>query len=221
MTEPTFREPVAAPLTTMLAMVQDEYGEAERVLRPERIDRPSIGDDEVLVRVSAAGVDRGVWHQVAGLPLPIPLGGYGLRTPKNRVPGMDVAGRVEAVGRDVTKLRVGDEVFGVAAGSFAEYARAKAELLTVRPGALTPQQAAAVPVSATTALKAVRDHGRVRPGHKVLVLGASGGVGTFAVQIAKSFGAEVTGVASASKTDLYIRDDEMPSSNSAARGSGR
>jgi NADPH:quinone reductase-like Zn-dependent oxidoreductase len=202
MTEQTFRESAAAPLTTMLAMVQDEYGEAERVLRPERIDRPSIGDDEVLVRVSAAGVDRGVWHQVAGLPYPIRLAGYGLRTPKNRVPGMDVAGRVEAVGRGVTKLRVGDEVFGVAAGSFAEYARAKAELLTVRPAALTPQQAAAVPVSATTALKAVRDHGRVRPGHKVLVLGASGGVGTFAVQIAKSFGAEVTGVASASKADL-------------------
>jgi NADPH:quinone reductase-like Zn-dependent oxidoreductase len=202
MTEPTFREPVAAPLTTMLAMVQDEYGEAERVLRPERIDRPSLGDGEVLVRVSAAGVDRGVWHQVAGLPYPIRLAGFGLRAPKNRVPGMDVAGRVEAVGPGVTKLHVGDEVFGAAAGSFAEYARAKAELLTIRPQNITAEQAAAVPVSATTALKAVRDRGQVQPGHKVLVLGASGGVGTFAVQIAKSFGAEVTGVASASKTDL-------------------
>ena len=203
MTEQGFRAPSAGPLTTtMLAMVQDEYGEAEDVLRAERIERPSIGDDEVLIRVSAAGVDRGVWHQVAGLPYPIRLAGFGLRAPKNRVPGTDVAGRVEAIGRDVTTLGVGDEVFGAAAGSFAEYARAKADLLTIRPPGLSAQQAAAVPVSATTALRAVRDHGRVTAGQKVLIIGASGGVGTFAVQIAKSAGAEVTGVCSASKVGL-------------------
>ena len=187
---------------TMTAMVQDEYGEAEDVLRLEQIDRPAIGDGEVLVRVHAAGLDQGVWHVVAGLPYPIRLAGYGLRTPNNRVPGTDVAGRVEAVGAAVTGLRVGDEVFGVARGSFAQYACAAADKLLRKSARLTFEQAAAVPVSGCTALQGVRDHGRVRPGQHVLVIGASGGVGTFVVQIAKAFGAEVTGVCSTSKVDL-------------------
>jgi len=113
---------VTPAAATMTAMVQDQYGEAEDVLRLDQIDRPTIGDGDVLVRVHAAGLDQGVWHAVAGLPYPIRLAGYGLRTPKNRVPGTDVAGHVEAVGAAVTELRVGDEVFGIARGSFAEYA---------------------------------------------------------------------------------------------------
>jgi NADPH:quinone reductase-like Zn-dependent oxidoreductase len=188
--------------TTMRAVVQDEYGEPGSVLRVEEIDRPGIADDEVLIRVAAAGIDRGVWHMVAGLPFPIRLAGFGLRRPKNRVPGMDVSGRVESVGKGVTKLRPGDEVFGVGMGSFAEYVRAKENRIAIKPANLTFEQAAALSVSATTALQAVRDHGHVQPGHRVLVIGASGGVGTFAVQIAKAFGAQVTGVCSAAKLDL-------------------
>ncbi|SIM54609.1 NADPH:quinone reductase [Micromonospora cremea] len=187
---------------TVTAMVRDEYGEAEDVLRLEQIDRPEIADGQVLVRVHAAGLDRGVWHAMAGLPYPIRLAGYGLRTPNNRVPGTDVAGRVESVGATVTGLRVGDEVFGVARGSFAQYACAAADKLVLKPKRLTFEQAAAIPVSACTALQGVRDHGRVRSGQHVLVIGASGGVGTFTVQIAKAFGAEVTGVCSTSKLDL-------------------
>jgi NADPH:quinone reductase-like Zn-dependent oxidoreductase len=209
---------VTPAAATMTAMVQDQYGEAEDVLRLDQIDRPTIGDGDVLVRVHAAGLDQGVWHAVAGLPYPIRLAGYGLRTPKNRVPGTDVAGRVEAVGAAVTELRVGDEVFGIARGSFAEYASAAADKLLRKPTRLTFEQAAAIPVSACTALQGVRDHGRVRPGQHVLVIGASGGVGTYTVQIAKAFGAEVTGVCSTSKVDLvrsigadhvvdYTRDD--------------
>ncbi|MGZ4620957.1 MAG: NAD(P)-dependent alcohol dehydrogenase [Blastococcus sp.] len=200
--EQQIRMPDERQAATMLAVVQDEYGEPGTVLRLEQTEQPTIEDDEVLVRVAAAGVDRGVWHMVAGLPFPIRLAGFGLRRPKNRVPGMDVAGRVEAVGKDVTKLRLGDEVYGVAMGSFAEYARAKESRLAPRPAGLTAEQAAAVPVSAVTALQAVRDHGHVQPGQRVLVLGASGGVGSYAVQIAKAFGAEVTGVCSAAKVDL-------------------
>jgi len=209
---------VTPAAATMTAMVQDQYGEAEDVLRLEQIDRPTIGDGDVLVRVHAAGLDQGVWHAVAGLPYPIRLAGYGLRTPKNRVPGTDVAGHVEAVGAAVTELRVGDEVFGIARGSFAEYASAAADKLLRKPTRLSFEQAAAIPVSACTALQGVRDHGRVRPGQHVLVIGASGGVGTYTVQIAKAFGAEVTGVCSTSKVDLvrsigadhvvdYTRDD--------------
>jgi NADPH:quinone reductase-like Zn-dependent oxidoreductase len=209
---------VTPTATTMTAMVQDEYGEAEDVLRMERIDRPAVGGGDVLVRVRAAGLDQGVWHATAGLPYPIRLAGYGLRAPKNRVPGTDVAGRVEAVGAAVTGLRVGDEVFGTARGSFAQYASAAADKLASKPAGLTFVQAAAMPVSACTALQGVRDHGRVRPGQRVLVIGASGGVGTFTVQIAKAFGAEVTGVCRTSKVDVvrsigadhvvdYTRDD--------------
>jgi len=192
----------AAHGETMEAIVQDEYGEADEVLRLERTGKPEIADDHVLVRVRAAGVDRGVWHLMAGLPYPIRVAGYGLRAPKSGVRGSDVAGTVEAVGKDVTTLRPGDEVFGIAEGSFAEYASARADKLAPKPASLTFEQAAAVPVSALTALQAVRDHGRVQPGQTVLVIGASGGVGSFAVQIAKAFGAEVTGVSSTSKVDL-------------------
>lgn len=193
---------VTTGATTMKAIVQDEYGEAEDVLRLEEIDRPEIGDDEVLLRVHAAGVDRGVWHLMAGLPYPVRLMGYGVRTPKNRVLGREVAGRVKAVGKDVTGLQVGEEVFGIAEGSFAEYARASQDKLAPKPANLTFEQAAATTISALTALQGVRDRGQVQPGQRVLIIGASGGVGTFAVQIAKVFGAEVTGVCSTTKMDL-------------------
>ena len=187
---------------TMRAIVQDRYGEADDVLRLEEIDRPAIGEGEVLLGVRAAGVDRGVWHLMTGLAYPVRLAGYGLRAPKTRVRGREVAGQVVEVGKAVTTLQVGDEVFGIANGSFAEYASAPADKLAPKPENLTFEEAAAVPVSALAALQAVRDHGGVRAGQKVLVVGASGGVGTFAVQIAKAFGAEVTGVCSTGKVEL-------------------
>ncbi len=209
---------VTAAAQTMKAIVQDEYGEADDVLRLERIDKPAIGADEVLVRVHAAGVDRGVWHLMTGLPYPIRIAGYGLRAPKTGVRGREVAGNVEAVGGDVTTVGPGDEVFGIGEGSFAEYACARADKLVPKPERLTFEQAAAVPVSALAALQGLRDHRRVQRGQKVLIIGASGGVGTFAVQIAKAFGAEVTGVCSTTKLDMvrsigadrvidYKRDD--------------
>jgi NADPH:quinone reductase-like Zn-dependent oxidoreductase len=186
----------------MKAIVQDKYGEAEDVLRLADIERPHIAADEVLLRVHAAGLDRGVWHIMAGLPYPIRLAGYGVRAPKNPIIGTDLAGRVEAVGADVTNLHVGDEVYGAGHGSFAEYARADAGKLARKPFNLTFEQAAALPVSACTALQAVRDRAKVQPGQRVLVIGASGGVGTYIVQIAKALGAVVTGVSSAGKADL-------------------
>jgi NADPH:quinone reductase-like Zn-dependent oxidoreductase len=188
--------------TTMRAIIQENYGEAENVLRLGQTGRPAIGDGEVLLRVHAAGVDRGVWHLVAGLPHAVRLAGYGVWAPEIPVPGREVAGRVEAVGGEVTALAVGDEVFGIAEGSFAEYARARADKLASKPFGLTFVQAAAVPVSGLTALQAVRDRGHVQAGQQVLVIGASGGVGTFAVQIAKAHGADVTGVCSTAKADL-------------------
>ena len=187
--------------TTMQAITQDRYGEAEDVLRLEEIGRPAIGDEEVLLSVHAAGVDRGVWHLMTGLPYPVRLAGYGVRAPKTPVRGREVAGRVEATGPAVTTLHVGDEVFGIADGSFAEYASARPDKLAPKPANLTFAQAAAVPVSALTALQAVRDRGHVQAGSRVLVIGASGGVGTFAVQIAKAAGAEVTGVCRTAKMD--------------------
>ncbi|WP_405146450.1 NAD(P)-dependent alcohol dehydrogenase [Sphaerisporangium sp. NBC_01403] len=201
-TRPADPPHVTAEGTTMKAVVQDVYGEAENVMRVEQIGRPVIGDDEVLIRVHAAGVDRGVWHLMAGLPYPVRLAGYGVRAPRTRVRGREVAGRVEAVGKTVTTLRPGDEAFGVGEGTFAEYATATPGRLAPKPANLTFTQAAAVGVSALTALQAVRDRGRVRPGQKVLVIGASGGVGTFAAQIAKAFGAEVTGMCTTTKVDL-------------------
>ncbi|MFC9786330.1 NAD(P)-dependent alcohol dehydrogenase [Rhodococcus sp. NPDC127528] len=189
-------------MTTMKAIVQDRYGEAGEVLRLEEIDRPEVGDDEVLVRVRAAGVDRGLWHIMTGLPYPIRLAGYGFRAPRTRVRGRETAGVVEAVGSQVTRWRTGDEVFGIAEGCLAEYVSVGDGVLAPKPANLTFEQAAAVPISALTALQGVRDHGRVKSGQRVLVIGASGGVGTFAVQIAKAFGAEVTGVCSTAKLDV-------------------
>ena len=189
---------------TMRAIVQDRYGSAaEDVLRLEAaVARPTIGDEEVLVRVAAASVDRGTWHIMAGLPYPIRLAGFGLRAPKPLNPGRSVAGTVEAVGRAVTEFGPGDEVYGTCDGSFAEYACARPGKLAGKPANLPFQPAAAIPISGLTALQAVRDQGQVGPGQSVLVVGASGGVGTFAVQIAKAFGAEVTGVCSTGKADL-------------------
>jgi NADPH:quinone reductase-like Zn-dependent oxidoreductase len=185
----------------MSAVVQDQYGGPE-VLRLEEIERPRIGDDEVLLRVHATGVDRGAWHLMAGLPYPVRFAGYGVRAPKTRVRGREVAGTVAAVGANVTRFHVGDEVYGIAEGGFAQYATATPDKIAPKPASLTFVQAADVPISALTALQAVRDGGQVKPGQRVLVIGASGGVGTFAVQIAKAFGAEVTGVASTAKLDL-------------------
>src|SRR5215210_214954 len=185
----------------MKAIVQDTYGSPD-VLELREIDMPVIGGDEVLVRVHAAGVDQGVWHLMAGLPYLVRVAGVGLRSPKNPVRGVDVAGRVEAVGENVTGVQPGDEVFGTCRGSFAEYACARADRLVPKPANLTFEQAAAVPVSGCTALQALRDRGKVRPGQRVLIIGAGGGVGTFAVQLSKAFGAEVTGVCSTTKTEL-------------------
>jgi NADPH:quinone reductase-like Zn-dependent oxidoreductase len=195
---PTAARPVQA---LMSAVTQHEYG-APEVLRVAEVDRPEAGDDQVLVRVHAAGLDRGVWHLVTGLPFLVRLAGYGLRRPKAVVPGSDVAGRVEAVGSYVTRFAIGDAVFGTCRGAFAEYASADAGQLAPKPANLTFEQAAAVPVSAQAALQGLRDVGRVRAGQRVLVIGAAGGVGTFAVQIAKGLGAEVTGVCSTAKLDL-------------------
>ncbi|MEX0658840.1 MAG: NAD(P)-dependent alcohol dehydrogenase [Egibacteraceae bacterium] len=185
----------------MKAIVHHRYGTAD-VLELADIDKPDSADDEVLVHVHAAGVDRGVWHLMAGLPYPIRLAGYGLRAPKNPVPGMDLAGVVEAVGKDVTRFQPGDEVFGIGKGTYAEYARAPERKLAPKPANLTFEQAATVAISGLTALQALRDHGKVHPGQQVLVIGASGGVGTYAVQLAKAFGATVTGVCSTTKVDL-------------------
>jgi NADPH:quinone reductase-like Zn-dependent oxidoreductase len=185
----------------MRAIVHDEYGSADG-LELRDLDRPEVGDGEVLVRVHAAGVDRGVWHVMRGLPYPIRLAGYGLRAPKTPVLGADVAGVVEVAGTGVTKFKPGDEVFGIATGSYAEYAIAREDKLAPKPSNLTFEQSAVVAISGLTALQGVRDHGKVQPGQKVLIIGASGGVGTFAVQIAKSYGAEVTGVCSTAKVDL-------------------
>jgi NADPH:quinone reductase-like Zn-dependent oxidoreductase len=185
----------------MKAIVRDTYGSTD-VLELRDIDKPEIADDEVLVRVQAAGVDRGVWHVMAGLPYPIRLAGYGLRAPKNPVLGMDLAGVVAAVGKHVTRFQPGDEVFGIGKGSYAEYARASENKLAPVPTNLTFEQAAVVAVSGLPALQGLRNHGQVEPGQHVLIIGASGGVGTYAVQLAKAFGAEVTGVCSAAKVDL-------------------
>ncbi|MGI8332638.1 NAD(P)-dependent alcohol dehydrogenase [Actinomadura scrupuli] len=185
----------------MKAIVQDTYGSSD-VLELRDVDRPVAGDDEVLVRVHAAAVDPGVWHLMTGLPYLVRAFGYGLRAPKVRVRGRDLAGRVEAVGRNVTRFRPGDEVFGTCEGSFAEYAIAREDRVAPKPSNLTFEQAAALPISATTALQGLRDAARVQPGQKVLIIGAGGGVGTFAVQLAKAFGAEVTGVCGTAKVEL-------------------
>jgi NADPH:quinone reductase-like Zn-dependent oxidoreductase len=188
----------------MKAIVYHEYGSPD-VLELKDIDKPLVKDNEVLVRIHAASVNRLDWHLMRGRPYIARLK-TGLRKPKDRVLGADVAGQVEAVGKHVTKFQPGDEVFGSlfgqGFGAFAEYVSASDDFLELKPANLSFEQAAAVPVAALTALQGLRDHGRIAPGHKVLIIGASGGVGTFAVQIAKSFGAEVTGVCSTRNVDL-------------------
>jgi NADPH:quinone reductase-like Zn-dependent oxidoreductase len=185
----------------MKAIVQDAYG-STNVLRATEIDRPEIAANEVLVDVEAAGMDRGTWHVMAGKPYLMRVIGFGFRRPKNRVPGLDVAGTVVTVGSEVTRFKPGDEVFGMSRGSFAEYAAVREDKLAHMPANLSFEQAAVVPISGGTALQAVRDSGRVEAGQKVLIIGASGGVGTYAVQLAKALGAEVTGVSSTAKVDL-------------------
>lgn len=191
---------------TMDAIVQDAYGDApEDALRFAEVARPGMGDGEVLLRVAAASIDRGTWHVMAGRPYIMRAAGFGVRAPKALNPGRSVAGTVVAVGKDATGFQVGEEVYGVAESSFATYAVASPAKLARRPATLTFEQAAAVPVSGLTALQAVRDQGKVKAGQKVLVIGASGGVGTFVVQLAKASGAEVTAVASTAKLDLVRR----------------
>jgi NADPH:quinone reductase-like Zn-dependent oxidoreductase len=200
----------------MKAIVQDKYGSPE-VLELRDLDKPVVKDDEVLVRVRAAAVNIGDWHLLRGVPY-VMRTVSGLLKPRRAVPGLDIAGQIEAVGTDVRQIRPGDEVFGWCKGAFAEYASAPENNLLPKPAKLTFEQAAAVGDSAFTALAAVRDQGKVQPGQRVLVNGASGGVGTFAVQIAKAFGANVTGVCSTRKVDLvrslgadqvvdYIKED--------------
>jgi len=185
---------------TMTAVVQRGYGTTD-VLSAARLEVPEPGEGQVLLRVGAAGVDRGVWHIMAGLPYIVrPM--FGMSTPRQPIPGLDVAGTVVALGTGTRGLAVGDEVFGTAHGSFAEYAVADASALARIPNGVDMISAAALPVSGLAALEAVRDHGAVAAGQKVLVLGASGGVGSYAVQIAAAAGAEVTGVASAAKADF-------------------
>ena len=194
----------------MKAIAQDRYGSAD-VLEFRDIEEPVAGENDVLVRVHAAGAGPDVWHIMTGMPfMARPM--IGLRRPKIAVRGWDVAGTVEAVGANVPAFRPGDEVMGAAeAGSFAELAIARPEDLVPKPANLTFEQAAAIPISGTTALRAVRDVGNVQPGQNVLVIGAAGGVGSLAVQIAKAFGAKVTGVGSTSKVDLIrsIGADEV------------
>jgi len=183
----------------MKAIVQDKYGKPEAVLTVQEIAKPTVRDGEVLVRVHAASIHVGDWLVVTGAPF-IARPAYG--KPKGRVPGTDIAGTVEAVGTGVTDLKPGDEVFGWCAGALAEYVCAPTDHFLLKPTNLTLEQAAAVGVSASTALQLLRDQGKIQPGQKVLINGASGGIGTFAVQIAKAFGAEVTGVCSTKNTEM-------------------
>jgi NADPH:quinone reductase-like Zn-dependent oxidoreductase len=208
--------PIAA--ATMRAIVQHTYGTAD-TWSLVQTGRPVIGDDEVLVRVRAAGLDRGTWHLMTGTPYAMRLA-LGFRGPKVPVPGRDLSGVVEAVGAAVTRFEVGDEVLGTGKGAFAELAAVPEDKLVPKPSSLSFEAAAALPISGSTGLRAVDDGGRVAAGQKVLVIGASGGVGSFAVQIATARGAEVTGVCSAAKADLvrslgaahvldYRRDDAL------------
>jgi NADPH:quinone reductase-like Zn-dependent oxidoreductase len=210
MTQPATRTDQASPgrpqlgeVESMKAIVQDTYGSTD-VLELRDIDQPVPTDNQVLVRVHAAGLHRGDWHVMTGLPYLIRfvVPTLGLRRPKVPVLGMDVAGHVEAVGANVTRFRPGDAVFGWCEGSFAEYACAGEDHFASKPATLSFKQAAVVPISGFAALQALRDVGEVQPGQKVLVIGAAGGVGSFAVQLAKAFGAEVTGVCSTTKVGL-------------------
>lgn len=192
----TATEPVS-----MRAVTVPRYGNSE-VVEETVLSRPAIADDEVLVRVHAAGVDRGVWHLMTGTPYVIRVLGFGFARPKQPVPGLDLSGVVAAVGKDVTRFTVGDEVFGIGRATYAEYAAALESKLTRKPADVSFDDAAVTAISGSTALQALTDVGRLSPGQSVLVLGASGGVGSFAVQIAAHLGAHVTGVASAAKATV-------------------
>ncbi len=185
----------------MKAIVIEKYGSPD-VLQFKEVERPTPKDNQVLVRVQAASANPLDWHLMRGEPFIARLMGTGLLKPKSSKVGADVAGRVEAVGKDVTQFKPGDEVFGTCNGSFAEYACAREDRLALKPANVSFEEAAAIPVAATTALQGLRNKGRIQPGQKVLVNGASGGVGTFAVQIAKSYGTEVTGVCSTRNLDM-------------------
>jgi NADPH:quinone reductase-like Zn-dependent oxidoreductase len=189
----------------MKAIVYTKYGPPD-VLNLEEVQKPTPKDDEVLVKVHAASANAADWHLMRADPFLVRLMGFGLLKPKNGLLGADIAGRVEAVGRNVTQFQPGDEVFGDLSGSgfggFAEYVCATEDALALKPANVSFEEAAAVPLAAVTALQGLRYKGQIQPGQKVLINGASGGVGTFAVQIAKSFGAEVTGVCSTSKLDM-------------------
>jgi NADPH:quinone reductase-like Zn-dependent oxidoreductase len=182
------------------AIMQDRYGSAD-VLELRDVEDPTVGEDDVLVRVHAAGCGPDVWHLMTGMPYFVRLM-PGFHKLKSGAKGRDVAGTVEAVGANVTFFRPGDEVMGIVEGSFAELAIARSDKLVPKPDRLTFEQAAAAPISGLTALQAIRDEGKVQPGQRVLIIGAAGGVGTLTVQVAKAFGAEVTGVCSTSKMDL-------------------
>lgn len=184
----------------MKAIVQRKYGPPD-VLELQELDRPAPGDDDVLVRVRAAALNPLDWHNIRGLPYFLRTG-TGLLKPKNGVPGVDAAGQVEAVGKNIRQFQPGDEVFGLCKGALAEYACTGEDRILPKPAGLTFEQAAAVPVAALTALQALRDKGKIQPGQKALIVGASGGVGTFAVQIAKSLQADVTGVCSTRNVEM-------------------
>jgi NADPH:quinone reductase-like Zn-dependent oxidoreductase len=219
MTQPATRTEHASPghpqraeVQRMKAIVQDTYGSTD-VLELREIDRPVPTENEVLVQVRAAGLHRGDWHVMTGLPYMIRLvvPSLGLRKPKIPVRGMDVAGVVEAVGANVTRFQPGDAVFGWCDGSFAEYASVPQDQLAAKPATLSFEQAAVVPISGFAALQGLRDVGEIQAGQRVLVIGAAGGVGSFAVQLAKAFGAQVTGVASTTQLELVrsIGADEV------------
>lgn len=200
-TTPTDTRPAASENTHMRAVTQDAYGTSD-VLRVEVVERPTIASDEVLIEVHAAGVDRGTEHLMTGEPYLIRLLGYGLLKPKQPVPGLDVAGVVVQVGQAVMRFAVGDEVFGIANGAFAEFAAAKQDKLSHKPRSVSFEAAAVSAVSGITALQALTDVGKVEAGQRVLVIGASGGVGTFAVQLATALGATVDGVAGTRNLEL-------------------
>jgi NADPH:quinone reductase-like Zn-dependent oxidoreductase len=206
----------------MKAIMRETYGPPEE-LQFGTVDEPVIGDDDVLVRVVAAGVDQGVWHLVTGLPRAIRLAGFGLRKPKNTVPGMDVAGTVTAVGANVTRFRPGDEVFGSGTSTYAEYASAPEKHLVHKPANVSFTDAAAVPISALAALQGLRK-GKVQAGQRVLVIGAGGGVGSYAVQLAVAAGADVTGICSTAKMDVVRSlgaDDVLDYTREAITDGGR
>ena len=185
----------------MKAIVRTKYGSPD-ILELLEINKPDPLDNQVLVRVHAAAVNPLDWHILRGEPFLVRLMGFGLLKPKHQILGADMAGRVEAVGKNVIQFKSGDEVFGSSMGGFAEYACVREDKLVLKPAAITFEQAAAVPVAGITALQALRDHGRIQAGHYVLINGASGGVGTFAVQIAKALGAHVTGVCSGQNLEM-------------------